>query len=211
MVIGSAGVRIVRPWRSAGVLIGFLLLVMWRMPLSHQPSGTMPTPANFSASSVPIGPSSTLKAAALSWKRNGSPSVASSGTRPEAAPWLLAVMSSAPVRRLVSMATSLPSCSEPAMFTVTRPSDFSLTSLAKASAARVRGLPGAAPCPSVSVVAAKARRRKIAGAASTEAVPASTWRRVSCIVIRCLPERRSVSRAGPAARHFRRAGATASP
>ena len=63
------------------MLIGCLLLVMWRMPLSHQPSGTMPTPANFSASSSPIGPSSTLKAAALSWNRNGSPSVASSGTQ----------------------------------------------------------------------------------------------------------------------------------
>ncbi len=35
IVTASGGVRIFRPFMSAGVAIGRLLLVMWRMPLSQ--------------------------------------------------------------------------------------------------------------------------------------------------------------------------------
>ena len=176
-VTGSAGVRMLMPERSAGVSIDFFALVVWRMPLSHQSSGIRPTAVNFSTSAAPIGPSSTWWACAASLKMNGRPRAAISGTRPEAAPWLLAVRSSAPVRMLVSIETSLPSCSEPAMLMTTSPLVRSATILAKASAATVRGLPGAAPWPRVSVVAARARPGRKVSAEAATAKPAP-WRKV---------------------------------
>jgi hypothetical protein len=60
IVVGSGGVRIFRPRRSSGRLIGRLLLLMWRMPLSHQPSEISPTFSKRCASSAPVGPSTTL-------------------------------------------------------------------------------------------------------------------------------------------------------
>src|SRR5918994_517777 len=82
-------------------------------------------------------------------------------------PWLLTVMLTAPVRRLVSSDCSLPSCSDPATRTLMLPFDLSLTNSAKRSVAMLRGLPGAALWPSVRLVAALAPRVKVrmAGAA----------------------------------------------
>src|SRR5690554_1142518 len=84
----------------------------------------------------------------------GKPSALISGTIPPVAPWLLIVKSNTPVRKLVSIETSLPSCSEPATFIVTAPFVFAATSSANFSAPTERGLPGAAPCPRVKVTAA---------------------------------------------------------
>jgi hypothetical protein len=92
----------------------------------------------------------------------------SSGTIAEVAPWLFAEMASVPVRRLVSMAASSPSMAAPATVTSSAPPDFNLTSSANLSAAMVRGLPGAAPCPKVIFIGAA---RRIVGAPISAAAP----------------------------------------
>src|ERR687894_2137512 len=176
MVIGSGGVRILRPFRSAGFTIGRLLLVIWRMPLSHQPRGTIWILAKRCASSSPIGPSSTLKAAALSANKKGRPSAASSGISADVEPWLLTVMLTAPVRRLVSSDCSFPSCSDPATRTLMFPPDLSLANSAKRSVAMLLGFPGAALWPRVRLVAAWAPRGKVRMAGVAKA-PARRVRR----------------------------------
>ncbi len=80
------------------------------------------------------------------------PNAAYSGTMVAVAPWLLADMSSEPERSAVSMAASSPSWADGATLTSILPPLFCLTALAKATAASWRGLPGAAPWPSVSLV-----------------------------------------------------------
>ena len=80
------------------------------------------------------------------------PNAAYSGTIVDAAPWLLADMSSEPERSAVNIAASSPSCAEGATCTSILPPLFCLTAFAKATAASWRGLPGAAPWPSVSLV-----------------------------------------------------------
>jgi hypothetical protein len=62
-------------------------------------------------------------------------------------------MSSAPVRSAVTMAASSPSWAEGATCTSMRPPDLALTTSANLTAASWRGLPGAAPWPSVSFTA----------------------------------------------------------
>ncbi|NDG40514.1 MAG: thioesterase family protein [Betaproteobacteria bacterium] len=59
-VTASGGVRIFKPFISAGDLIGRLLLDIWRIPLSHKPSKTMPLAAALSANSLPIALSITV-------------------------------------------------------------------------------------------------------------------------------------------------------
>ena len=176
MVEGSAGVRIFRPRRSAGWLIGRLLLLMWRMPLSHQPSEIRPTPSSFFAISCPIGPSMTRYAAWLVGYRKGRPKAASSGTTVEIGPWLFTDMSRVPVLSPVNAARSSPSCAAPATRSSIRPFERSRSCCAMRSAATLRGLPAAALWPRVSRT--WPWPRATAGAASAPAAASSALRRV---------------------------------
>jgi hypothetical protein len=78
-------------------------------------------------------------------------------------------MSSEPDRSAVNIAASSPSCADGATCTSSLPPLFCLTALAKATAASCRGLPGAAPWPSVSLVCAK-----VVPATSVSAVAANS-------------------------------------
>ena len=61
------------PFMSSTLVIGRLLLVIWRMPLSQVPSRIIPFSAVLSASSLPSGPSSSLNASAGLENMNGMP------------------------------------------------------------------------------------------------------------------------------------------
>ena len=100
MCTGFSIVRIFRPFRSSGMLTSRLLLVMWRMPLSAQASTLKPLGSNFFIMSVPIGPSSTARACALSRNRNGMSRMRASGTK----------LGTGPVE--VSVSACVPSCTD---------------------------------------------------------------------------------------------------
>ena len=141
----------------------------------------MPLAAVRLASSSPIGPSSSCQAFCMSVKRKGRPSAAYSGTTLAIAPWLLADMSSVPERSAVTIAASSPSCAECATWISMRPLVLALTRSANSTAASCRGLPGAAPWPSVSLVA-RLREGEAAGGDQR----ADDERRCSCASWLCL-------------------------
>ena len=107
------------------------------------------------------------------------PNAAYSGTALATAPCELADMSSAPVRSAVTIAASSPSCADGATCTSMRPLVLALTTSANFSAASWRGLPGAAPWPSVSLVVC-------ACAAKVVAAQAASASRVRTKVLRCM-------------------------
>ena len=100
----------------------------------------MPLSADFSASSLPAGPSITFQAWAWLENRKGMPKAAYSGTTLATAPCELADMSSAPVRSAVTIAASSPSCAAPATVTSMRPALLALTTSANFSDAVWRGV-----------------------------------------------------------------------
>lgn len=74
------------PLRSSGVVIGRLLLVIWRMPLSIHERRIRFFGSSFFASSSPIGPSSSSHAFCWLEKMYGRPSAESSGNTDETGP-----------------------------------------------------------------------------------------------------------------------------
>ena len=174
---GSAGVRIFRPRRSSGWLIGRLLLVMWRMPLSHQPSEIRPTFSKACAQlSCPSGRRSPV-GGGLSGNRKGRPKRGQfrqhgRRRRPGCSPTCRACRCAgrSAWRRRRRAAPSRRRASRCGRCCVSR------SCAAMRSAATLRGLPGAAPWPSVSRTWPCAR--STAGAARAPAAPSSAARRV---------------------------------
>ena len=107
------------------------------------------------------------------------PKAAYSGTALATAPCELAEMSSAPVRSAVSIAASSPSWAEGATCTSMRPLVLALSTSANFTAASWRGLPGAAPWPSVSFTVC-------AWAASESSVPAARAIVLRMKFLRCM-------------------------
>src|SRR6185436_2466598 len=143
----------------------------------------MPLAAVRLVSSSPTGPSSSCQAFCTSLNRNGRPIAAYSGTTLAIAPWLLAEMSSVPERRAVIIAASSPSCAECATWISMRPLVLAFTRSAKSTAASWRGLPGAAPWPSVSLVACACAPKAAATAARANSVWTNVLRCMSCLLV----------------------------
>ena len=91
------------------------------------------------------------------------PNAAYSGTALATAPCEFALRSSAPVRSAVTIAASSPSCADGATCTSMRPPVLAFTTSANLTAASWRGLPTAAPWPSVSLIGLRMRRQRQQG------------------------------------------------